>query len=158
MTVKSFIEYKGLHPGIIERELKRAIKKANFEVVNAWHKTFLPEHFTSGAVRKYGYMPRNIKYNRAKKKKLGHQRPLEFSGHGKSQALKNIKISGTSKGARGRMPGTQVFNFQRHSWSPDMREELLATTKLEDSVLAEIHRLAVVKHLNGVKSNKKVRA
>lgn len=55
------------------------------------------------------------------------------------------------------MPGTQIFNFRPTSWAPDMRAELVRLVKAEEAVLAEIHRLEVVKHLNGVKSQKKVR-
>lgn len=157
MTIRSFVQYKGLHPGIMDRELKRGIKKANFAVVEAWHQTFLPEHFKPGAERKYQYDPRNFKYLRRKRKKRGHQRPLEYTGTGKSAALANIKITGTSTRARGRMPGTQIFNFRPTSWAPDMRAELVRLVKAEEAVLAEIHRLEVVKHLNGVKSQKKVR-
>lgn len=158
MSIRGVIEYKGLHPGNTVRELKRAIKFANFKTVEAWHESFLPEHFTTGAVRKYGYTPRDAPYMRRKAKRRGHQRPLEYTGEGKRNATRQIVVSGTSKGAKGRLPGTQVFNFKRSAASPDMRAELLATTKAEEKTLAEVHRIEVGKHLNSVKSNKKVRA
>lgn len=158
MSVKGVIEYKGLHPGNTIAELKRAVKAANIATIEAWHQTFLPEHFESGATFKYGYRGRTPRYNKRKRKKYGHNRPLEFSGTGKRAAVRQIRVSGTSKSARGRLPGTQVFNFGGGARQPDMRKELLTVLPSEEKVLTEVHRLKVASHLNNVKSRKKVRA
>lgn len=158
MSVKGVIEYKGLHPGNTIAELKRAVKAANIATIEAWHETFLPEHFKLGAGRKYKYEGRTPAYIRRKRKRYGHTRDLEYSGTGKRAALRQIRVSGTSKSARGRLPGTQVFNFGGAGGMPDMRKELLTVLPSEEKVLTEVHRLKVASHLNNVKTRKKVRA
>jgi hypothetical protein len=158
MSVRGVIEYKGLHPGNTIRELKRAVKIANITTIETWHGVFLPDHFKLGAGRKYNYDGRTPAYVRRKRKHYGHTRDLEFTGFGKQQALRQIRVSGTYKGAKGRLPGTNVFNLKRSAFSPDMRRELTTVLPSEENVLVEVHRTKVAAHLNSIKSKKKVRA
>ena len=45
-----------------------------------WHTRMAPKHFTHAAYSEYDYTPRTGKYQKAKKRKYGHNLPLVFSG------------------------------------------------------------------------------
>lgn len=159
MPIKSAMEYRGLHPGVLMPVVRAAVKSANAEVVERWHGEMLPEHFTVGADTVYRYRSRSAAYERAKPRlqrrmnlpRHGLDRGVDlvFSGEGARRAMRSVRVSGTSKGARGTFEG-RVFNFRRLS------RELVRTTRAEERDLAAGHERSVAARLNAVSSTRKV--
>lgn len=162
MPIKAVAEYRGLHPSATMPALREAIKSANAAVVERWHGEMLPEHFELDADRRYRYRSRSLRYEQAKprlQRRLGLPRggyergvPLVFSGEGARRALRSVRVSGTSRGARGSFEG-RVFNF-----NPYTRRELLATTRAEERELAAGHERSVAARLQLAGGSSKVEA
>lgn len=150
------IRYQG-SPEAKLRGFSGAVKEANFAAIRYWHGRFLPLHFAGSASQTYGYRKRSPQYMRRKGKSLGHQRPLELTGTMKQAVTRSIRISGTSKRARGAMSGARVANFHANA-SPSMREELTAVTKAEADTLAETHAAELTRRLNAIQDSETARS
>jgi hypothetical protein len=137
--VQPLVRLRGMYPEAAMKELRPAAKKANFETILFWHRTYLPKHFKANAAAVYKYEPRDFIYNRLKRKRHGHTKPLVWSGDGSAAAMRQIRPAGTSKRARGLMPGTQVFNFGGRANMPPMREEVTRTRANERRKMAQVH-------------------
>ena len=155
---KSYIELRDLHPEASAKAMRNVNKEQLQETIRFWHEEYLPRHFESEGSRRYGYQRRTVAYNRRKLKRFGHQRPLELTGELKRNVLRQIKVSGTSRKARGRLPGSQVANFNRgQGGRPDVRKEMLATTQNERRRMARFHEEAVEKGLKNYREPPKRR-
>lgn len=148
--IRGTIQYQA-SPDMVAREFRPIVKAANFNVIHSWHSGFLPRHFTAGAVATYGYRKRTKAYQIRKARVKRHQRPLEWSGTLRRNATRQIRVSGTSKAARGIMPGTQVANFH------GMRDELVAVTQREISTLGTIHQQSVYDSIAAIRRQRTVR-
>ena len=151
LFVSPTIKLRDMHPEAAMKELRPAAKQANMNVILFWHRLFLPTHFRTSAIGQYNYQPRTRRYSIRKAKLKGHQKPLVWSGEGSNAAMRQIRPSGTSKQARGIMPGTQVFNFGRRADMPPMREEVVRTTRSQRRTLALEHERSVKQHLESIR-------
>lgn len=103
------------------RDVKNWVKSAFADMAREWHKKYRTTHFTQRAYTKYNYTPRSRRYNRLKKRNLGHTLPLVLSGT--SRRLSGTKrIFATYKGSRVTMP-VRVFNFKTKGSRVDKRKE-----------------------------------
>ena len=67
MIVYSFqIRRRPPAEGVSGRGMDRAAKQLNEELGEMWYEKFLPRHFKEGAAEKYGYAPRDPKYQAMK--------------------------------------------------------------------------------------------
>lgn len=139
MAVRGTIVYRR-SPGRVRKGFAKAVKEANKEVVRHWHKKMLPEHFKATALSRYEpYQKRTDRYRKRKVAVKGLRKPLVWEGDLKRNALRQIRVSGTSKRVRGRMPGTQVANFGSRPNMPPMRDEMTAVNEREVEKLSRLH-------------------
>lgn len=114
-------------------DVKKWIKDGWFHMGEDWHKKFRRSHFSQRAYGKYNYTPRNRRYNRLKKRTLGHTLPLVKSGKSR-QLSEQKKVFATYKGSRVTMP-VRAFNFKPKNSSIDMRKEFTSRTPDEQKEL-----------------------
>ena len=136
--------------GLKKRQVNNAVKAAIATMAEQWHAKFLPLHFDESAYERYGYTRRKgsgmapgqkgyaSSYVGRKRKRIGHNRPLVYSGEGRSMALASPKIRGTSKEARVVLPSK--FNFRHPKSQISMRDEITRILPEESRVLLELGR------------------
>ncbi len=125
---------KLLKEGIAKRVLNNAFKDTLRDMGDEWHGRFLPMHFDESAYSRYGFTQRKggnmspsqkgykSTYVGRKRKRLGHNRPLELTGEGRMLAMGPAKIRGTNKEARVVLPSK--FNFRHPKSRISMRDEI----------------------------------
>ena len=161
--VKGAIEYRDRYPEALLKELRPAVKEANQQSIKFWWKTYLPKHFQRGNASRYEMQPRTKQYAKRKAALVskgvlqGPAVPLVFSGRLMRNATRQIRTSGTSKGARGRMPGTQVANFGGRAGMPPMRSEMVQVRGDEQRRIAGFHESLVARRLRQTRARKTVR-
>lgn len=146
MVYKTVITYTK-SPGQMAREVKRAVKDANIKAVAQWHQDYLPLHFESSAMQRYRLGKRTEAYNRRKRRRLGAEVPLVFTGTFQRNVERSIRITATSKGARGRMVAPRYAHIKKGRRKRRPAEEILIMTKKEVETLAEDHGENVAKTL-----------
>lgn len=138
------MQTKLLYKGPVEKKiagLPAATKAALTDVVMLWHREMLGKHFdTLGALRaRYPgvYAPRTRSYMMRKARVHKHQRLLDWSGHTRSEMLRQITVSGTSKKVQGRMIGSsRALNFSSRGTMSNMRDEITAVNAEEGEAMA----------------------
>lgn len=145
------ITYVG-SPEATAKELRGAAKAEGAEVIDFWHDQYLPNHFKSFAGAKYGYKKRTEKHRSRKRRIFGHERDLEFSGDMKRKVSRSIRLSSTSKGARGVMRGPAYLHMRlRNRNQPDKAAELTAVVQSEVNTMAKRMDEGITRRLNAVK-------
>ena len=120
MKLEVIIEETGAST-IAPKDISNAVKQELHGAGEHWHKKFRKRHFETSAFDRYRYTKRSKKYNRLKKRKLGHTKPLVFTGV--SQRLSQGKtIRETPKKVDVVMP-TRAFNFKPPNSQVMMRDE-----------------------------------
>jgi hypothetical protein len=149
MTVKGKIRTKG-DARQTAKIFRAARKPALAETVGYWHESMMPGHFTHGAIIKYGYQRRSPGWEKRKRRLKGHNRPLVFSGRSRRQAIRQVKLSSTSK------RGVAAMNLPRYfyqyiaapgSKAPNKYLELVKTTAKEIKQLGIFFRKRVTEHI-----------
>lgn len=135
--------------GLSRKEVNDIVKEGFFLVGKRWRHLYLPLHFGQRATQRYGYKQRKgARYARADKKRgrhsgsysarkyraVGHTRPLEYSGEGKRQALRQENIAATRKKVVVRLP--RKFNFRNPKSQINMADEIRAVRPEEMRDLA----------------------
>lgn len=154
--IRGTITYIGAARGKTQA-LKKIIKEGTQDLVREWHEKFFPKHFTSIGAAQYKYATRNFKYTKKKKNKRGHELPLVFTGQLKRETSRSIRVSGTSKGAKGILSGPKYMYYFNPGSSPDKAAELVAVSKKEVTLLAKKLDKQATKRLNDVKTKRTVR-
>ena len=125
---------KMLKEGIAKRVLNNAFKDTLRDMGEEWHGRFLPLHFDESAYSRYGFYQRKggnmspgqkgykSTYVGKKRKALGHNRPLEYTGEGRMLTMGPAKIRGSHKEARVVLPSK--FNFRHPKSRISMRDEI----------------------------------
>lgn len=142
-------------PQTVKRGFAKAQKAAVGKAIRYWHSRFLPRHFRAGAFGRYGYGRRTTKYQERKERRFGHRRPLVRTGLTQDQATRWIYVRGTSKMMTGRMTVPWYIGIGRKGRGPDLRKELLTTTREEGAFL----RTLIDRHINraiGARHHRKV--
>lgn len=149
---------KLLKEGIAKRELNNAFKDTLREMGATWHDRYLHLHFDEAAYIRYGYTARKGQkmspdakgykstYVYKKRRLLGHNRPLEFTGEGMLEALGPAKIRGTNKEARVVLPSK--FNFRHPKSRVSMRDEITKVLPEEATKLVSVGRDRLRKIIN----------
>lgn len=123
---------------------------ANAAVV--WRDKYMPGHFETWATRKYGYEARTRKYEKRKRIKYGHNRPLVLTGQTlrmATQQLLDPKISNRAGkiGAEVRIRAPRhFFMFNKNDGRKfiDKRDELTRTVESERARLAQVAQDSVI--------------
>ncbi|WP_166820517.1 hypothetical protein [Thalassoroseus pseudoceratinae] len=154
ITFQTYIKKKK-PADIMQREFNALVREALIEAAEFWIKEFLPLHFESSAVRRYGYAARKSYYNKLKRRarmilKPGTAQqyvpapkppgPLVYTGELKKEVLSRpvsafkIKATATGKKQKVRVPVRIP-----HPINPKNSGEL---TKLVNEELKMMHRVA----------------
>lgn len=108
-------------PRNLRRQFNQAMKPLMLEVGKYWHKKHRPMHFGRGANTRYGYEPRDPKYQRYKQKVM--PRPdLVFTGRLNRYTAHGQKITATSRMATVRM---NTPSFYKRKQSNLIKKELV---------------------------------
>ena len=161
MSARGIIKYKK-SPKRVSKEFKKTLKVELQNTALEWWLQFLPKHFRPGAAQRYGIGGRTAQYQRRKKKQVGHNRPLVFTGKLALQMRTNNKISGTSKGATVKMRkplafGRQLENGKFASISrypkPEFDKEITKVIASEVRHLSRDHKKRITVKLGRVRES-----
>lgn len=167
--MRTTITHTGATPDVLVREHNGLVKQANFATVAHWHATYMPGHFQVAAESQYGYRPRkgqnepamvpstrpgregrmmrNRGYWHRKRREKGHVRPLVWSGRSE-RAARQVRISGTSKQARGVFTALPRYFYQYRTdipgGTPDKAAELVTVAAHEVLDLVAQHQRALM--------------
>ena len=138
-------------PEATRKEMRKAVKPELAETLVEWHEKFLPVHFTVRGHFAYRYQMRDARYVKIKRRKLGHNRPLVWSGRMERMLTRMLRISGTAKRATGRMTGPKyLYQYRKDLGQPDKHDEVTRTTPGELLKLAKSFDERITSRLNGV--------
>lgn len=165
--IATTLVYKG-PLGAKVKGFNKEVKKVLQDAIKKWHDEYVQFHFgeyESVNARYPGvYKWRQRRYSKIKQRRFGHQNMLQYTGITKALITSTINVSGTSKGARGRMPGAQYLNFHRGQKSkhgigkhPDARSELLALNQAEADALAEYVQNRITEYMNSQEETEEVK-
>ena len=130
------IRVRNRHSGTIPRKMKaahnRGMKAGLFAAAEYFHFHLRDRRFTKAHASAAGYWIRKPGYQKQKRRRWGHDRPLEFSGKTRDAVGRQYRLSSTSKHGRATYGGGRGFN-RRHPNSPiNMREEFERTLPEEE--------------------------
>lgn len=136
------INVKADLPSLSETKIRASVRAALLHAAAEWHSKFLPEHFKFSAYSRYGYMPRDRKYEIRKARHLGHRKPLVYSGTTQQMAMSEVSFRSTSIAgmqASQAVMAVEDYFFQRPRNSPiDKAEELTTINEQEQAHLTDI--------------------
>jgi len=144
-------------PRATAKAFRTATKEAYFELLQTWHRRFLPGHFAAGAVGKYGYQPRSAAYMRRKARTKHHQKPLVWSGETLAAVRRrvDIKVKATRHEATGvaSMFGPQhLYAYRKGRGASDKAMEMVSTTDGELVAFAQLIERKVARRLDQVRT------
>lgn len=127
-------------PSEMRDEWPRIKREAHREFGEWWHENYYPLHFQSFAATRYGYEPRTREYRERKRRIMGHDLPLVYSGSFRQETTSWAEIRATEEGASVTMRA-QVLNLvgrsSRDPNYPDIREEATTVAPQEQQRFAE---------------------
>ena len=153
MPKGAYIEYTS-PPDVLKKHLRPVVKEVLKETVDFWHTQILPGHFTRRGERKYRYRRRTREYMDRKKARRGHNRPLEFTGDLKRAALRQARISGTSRSARVTMYGLPWYATKGFGKNQTYADEMTAVTLAESNMMAKDVSQNITARLNKIREKK----
>lgn len=139
ITIGASISIEGW-PAMNRRDYSKVAREALGAIGLEWHDKFLPLHFKRGAKSKYGYRERTAKYNREKRKRHNHTKPLVNTGDMQQELTGAASIRPTRQRVSVNM-FARAINLagrqkRRRPNYPDLRGEVTATTQKEIDRLA----------------------
>lgn len=137
------------------REFGQLVRVGLQDLVENWHQKIMPHHFKRQAQRKYNYAARTVGYLRQKRKKYPGAGPLEFSGRSRRELTRKIRVSGTSKRARGVMTAPKYF-YMTPANHPNKPEELMQLRNDEGQAMLRRLMGRVTGQLDTVAKTRKV--
>lgn len=131
-------------PGTTLKAFKQGVPPALTKLGRLWHRGTLPKHFTARGAREYGYHRRTLKYSKAKRKKLGHNRPLVYTGRLMRALTGAYVITTTRRGMRLKMkPPHYLWKYPKtqHITPIIKADEVVAVSQTEIDKMAKwVHR------------------
>jgi hypothetical protein len=144
-----------------KREVRAALAEGCGAAIKLWWQQFLPMHFLTSAVAKYGYQKRTRDYMITKARVKGHQNPLVWSGTMQRMLTGGITIKPLGSGppgAKGTMTGPRWMGWRRWAaqggrgmGSPDMKKELTTIAPAELAVLREVVKRVGMERLRQIR-------
>lgn len=169
------ISYSGAIPGTsgwTQREWNDVRRGAWEAVAKHWSERFRPKHFTVAGAKEYGYLPRSGEasgigskaywrsYTGRKKRKLGHTRPLVYSGELEAlsrQYRADIVVSTNRSRCRVVLTAANKANWRNPHSQINMRDELTRVSPAEAAELIRVfdrHVEAVLAGVTGYQTKK----
>ncbi|MDZ4858867.1 MAG: hypothetical protein SGI88_07765 [Candidatus Hydrogenedentes bacterium] len=129
-------------PRGMSKAFNEAREKANAAIGRMWHSEMLKDHFTERASMRYGYSVRTKRYEARKTKKMGHKKPLVWSGTLQKTVAGAVRIRATPKSVKVTMSGPKWLkgfaSFFKNRRGPNMAAEITKIAKSEGKRLAEV--------------------
>lgn len=141
-------------PGTTLIALRRGVPAALTKLGQRWHRGTLRKHFTPAGAREYGYQRRTRKYRKAKLKKLGHNRPLVYTGQLMRALTGSYVITTTKRAMRLRMKPPHYFWKYKKSphFQPIIKaEEVLAVSQAEIDKMAKWLHWELTRRMNSAR-------
>jgi len=141
------IDWSG-YPEAKISHLRRGTKRGLEKAVLHWHRTYAKRHFWPSAKARYNYKDRSAAYERRKRRRFGHNKPLVWSGKSRDQILSHIRVTTTvtreKRRAKGSLTAPRYFWMTR-AGHPNKGNEALRVipeekSKLHQIVVAEIEK------------------
>ena len=103
------------------------------------HREVTPKHFTVAGGHEYNYQKRSKLYMLRKAKKMGHQRPLVWSGASERAAMRIRDVRASGKAARivYHMP-PYFYMYRKHVGDPHKGLELSALSEKDAQTAARV--------------------
>lgn len=141
----------------LTRSAWKGISKIGWQAAGeTWHAEILPRKFTNQASYVYGYQRRTARYTQRKIKKLGHRRPLEYTGELKRQVIRirDVRVTGDSSKRQGAarvvLRGPRyLYAYRKDLKQPDKAAELQAISSADASLIAARMDKVITDALNG---------
>ena len=145
ILIQTTIERRGADMSASEwKGFLRTAWKASGE---EWHAGMRPKHFTFAAIAEYGYQARKASYELRKAKKLGHRRPLVWSGETERMTGRSRDVRYTDKGVTVVLQAPKHL-YQRRGSAPDKAEELQRVSEREVAQLATLIETRITEEAN----------
>lgn len=80
---------------VTKRVHAQIMREVNRGMLQRWAERYLPLHFEGGATQRYGYRPRSAGYVARKRRKVGHNIPLVYTGRLREAIQKGVIIRAT---------------------------------------------------------------
>lgn len=124
--------------GLSARAVKRVTRGCFDAIGREWQKKFLPRHFSTEAMARYGYRERSKKYMRRKMLGKKGRTPLVYSGMLK-RALTGFTQRQTAYPSRVtiHLVGPSYLNINYKPGRPNLGREIMAVSADEKNALAE---------------------
>lgn len=144
LKIESAIATSGV-AGITKRELNQELKGEFDTAGRFWHRQYRQRHFEARAYTLYGYQRRKPGYVKRKRKKLGHNKPLVFTGTSERLARART-IRATSNGVVVSM-SVPVLNMKSRQSTIDKRAELEIIADQEMSVIEQRYERGLTRRI-----------
>ena len=103
------------------------------------HREVTPKHFTVAGGHEYNYQKRSKLYMLRKAKKMGHQRPLVWSGASERAAMRIRDVRASSKAARiGYHMPAYFYKYSKHVGDPRKAFELATVSEKDAQTAARV--------------------
>lgn len=138
-----------------QKEWKKVSAVAWEEAAEVWHTKILPKHFEVGAFREYRYATRSRAYEKRKRQKKGHRRPMVFKGDLRRSVLRQREVrvatavsTKRTGAATIKLRGPRYLRGVHRGRGPNFREELQAMSNRDGKILAKAMDRKVTRELN----------
>lgn len=126
--------------GLSADAARRISEAVLHSMAEEWHTEYLPQHFTESATMRYGYAYRKPRYLRRKRARVGHQKPLVFTGEALLLSRQQI-IRGNSKTVRVILP--RKLNRNNPKSKAKMQIEATRVLPIEAEHLQDIGQITL---------------
>lgn len=129
------VQDRGATPRGMARRINGMKKVAWAGAAELFHTQMRDKRFTQAHARAAGYANRSLAYQRRKRKKWGHNNPLQWSGRTRRD-VRMARISSTSNSARVAYSGARVLNFRNPKSQTNPAKEFATITQREANEIA----------------------
>lgn len=120
--------------GATTRVVRWWMEDAYLATLRRWHGEMRPKHFRESARSEYHYERRTPKYEKSKRRSVGHTRPLVYSGDSE-RATQRARYTLTGRSGKLSMDAGNLAFSPKKPRRVSMREELTMTTARERVIL-----------------------
>lgn len=126
--------------GITAKEWRATMREIFMVGARYWQQNILPRHFKSDAYAKYNYDIRDDIYEMRKRKKMGHNLPLVYTGTMRDMLLGAADVSAVGdKTAVVKLHGPRYLPLRRFRLNePDKARELTVILNAEEKEIAAV--------------------
>ena len=142
--------------GMTSGQMNALIKSQFAKVGRWWHRVARPRHFERGAFQRYGYRRRSRNYNRFKKRKVSHLKPLVLSGETR-QNSNTHRVEASHKGVTIVYPAVRKLNFRPKKGKINMRKEFETINNRELNHMTDLVERGIIRKIRTFNRTKRIR-